>query len=121
MKKLLLAILLAFAVTLTVPALEAKGDQQAKFEEVNYEKALEIAERANAQIEKFVAIAQKQAEKQPEKVEVIIDLLIVKTNKISARAVEKIEVLGFTAVCEFETFIIGGYEVEIDPLRVYGW
>jgi|GEM_PF-1710336 len=121
MKKLLLAFVLAFAVTLAVPALEAKGQEEVKQVEVNYEKAVRIAEKANAKIEKLVFVAQHRAEVQPQKVEAIIEQLVERTNEISAKAIEKIEELGFTAVCEYETYIIGGYEVEIDPLRVYGW
>ncbi len=122
MKKILLAFIMVTMVLAVAPNLQAKNEviESTQLEQ-DYEKALKIADRANATIEKLVYKAQLAAEKHPVYTQAIIDMVVEKTNAVSARAVDKIDKLGLTAICEFETYTIGDQEVEIDPLRVFGW
>ncbi|QVK19918.1 hypothetical protein KHQ82_06165 [Mycoplasmatota bacterium] len=122
MKKFLLAFMVTAVVVLALPTVEAKiGEVLTTEEREDYKEAKEISKEANLEIKNLVIEAKELAEEYPEYTEDIIQNLVVVTNEIAYSAIEAIKELGFVAVCEYKTYIIGGQEVEIDPLRVYGW
>lgn len=81
---------------------------------------LQIAEKANADVEKEIAKAQIKAEKakNDDKIDIIIEKLLAKTEMIVTKAIIKIEGLGGEAVCEYIEIEIGGKTVLVDPIRI---
>lgn len=70
-----------------------------------------IANAANDTIEALVF--QAQCSRHPN-----IERLVRRTNAISSAALTAIAFLGVDAECVYETYIIGGEEVEIDPIII---
>ncbi len=93
----------------------------------NYTKAVYIAEKANREIDFEIhkaILKEEMIRDHPNyeaKLDIIIEVLIKKTERISAKAQMRIERLGFEAECEYKLVIIGGREVYVDPLRVHRW
>ncbi len=106
-----LMLVSAFAVPASAATTKACNATAVTANDIKLQIALNIASSANARIAQLVAAAQRQ--KSPN-----IPLLIAQTNAISALAINVINALGFDAVCVYETYIIGGQYVEIDPLIV---
>ncbi|MGI6732883.1 MAG: hypothetical protein ACOX4J_01725 [Anaerovoracaceae bacterium] len=83
-------------------------------------KILRIAENANADVDKEIAKAQRDAGKVKNDADLdrIIEKLLSKTETIVAKAIEKIEKLGGEAECEYVEVLIGDRIVLVDPLRI---
>lgn len=83
-------------------------------------KIIRIAEKANDDVDKEIAKAQKQADKakMEKDIDCIIKKLLEKTERITAKAIEKIERLGGDAECEYVEVLVGGRTVLVDPLRI---
>lgn len=80
-------------------------------EDVRYALAERIAENANNTI--LYLVERAQASRHPN-----IAMLVRTTDMISANAISLIRMLGFDAECVYETYVIGGVEVEIDPIII---
>ncbi|MPN28411.1 hypothetical protein SDC9_175852 [bioreactor metagenome] len=82
-------------------------------------KGLIIVNIANAMIEKQVVAAMAKCKgKNAKYTQSVINKLIESTEKISKDTISKATKYGIVAVCEYETYIIGGIAVPIDPIRV---
>lgn len=111
---ILAAVMLCGAFSVTAFARCDEADTYSysvDYDELKYALAEMIADNANATIDRLVA--QAQANPYPN-----ISALVFKTNLISANAIALIRMLGFDAECVYETYIIGGIEVEIDPIII---
>jgi hypothetical protein len=117
LKKVIIIVLTAtmLATALSLPASAAVSNPGIKVlnrvEEIKFQLAQAIADVANAQIERLVAVF--QAMPNPN-----IQALVTTTNAISSAAIAVINALGFDAVCEYVTYEVGGQLVEIDPIIV---
>ena len=117
LKKVIIIVLTAtmLATALSLPASAAVSNPGIKVlnrvEEIKFQLAQAIADVANAQIERLVAVF--QAMPNPN-----IQALVTATNAISSAAIAVINALGFDAVCEYVTYEVGGQRVEIDPIIV---
>ena len=117
LKKVIIIVLTAtmLATALSLPASAAVSNPGIKVlirvEEIKFQLAQAIADVANAQIERLVAVF--QAMPNPN-----IQALVTATNAISSAAIAVINALGFDAVCEYVTYEVGGQLVEIDPIIV---
>ncbi len=112
MKKLLSALLLVTFIAVFSPAVVAQ--------ESNYEKAVEIVEEANSEIDALIAKAQAEALLSDEDTEIIAELLD-EAAEITAEGIEELAELGYEGRCVYITVVIDGQEVEVDPLEVYHW
>lgn len=83
-------------------------------------KIIKIAEKTNADVDKEIAKAQREAGKVKKDADLdrIIEKLLTKTDKIVSKAIEKIEKLGGEAECEYVEVLIGDRIVLVDPLRI---
>ena len=83
-------------------------------------KIIRIAEKANDDVDKEIAKAQEQAAKakKGKDIDRIIEKLLEKTERITAKAIEKIQKLGGEAECEYVEVLVGGRTVLVDPLRI---
>lgn len=117
LKKVIIIVLTAtmLATALSLPASAAVSNPGIKVlnrvEEIKFQLAQAIADVANAQIERLVAVF--QAMPNPN-----IQALVTATDAISSAAIAVINALGFDAVCEYVTYEVGGQLVEIDPIIV---
>lgn len=81
------------------------------YNDVRYAIAEGIADSANSTIERLV----RQAQRNPR---ADIGRLVWTTECISKNAICLINALGFDAECVYETYVINGVEVEIDPIII---
>jgi ribosomal protein L15 len=83
-------------------------------------KIIRIAEKANADVDKEIAKAQRDASKVKKDADFdrIIEKLFDKTEKILSKAIDEIEKLGGEAECEYVEVLIGDRVVLVDPLRI---
>ena len=94
---------------------------------LDYEEAISIVRKAN---DKVYDEIEKAIEKETslirdhryeEKLDRIIEILIFKTDRITDRALKKLEHAGYEAECEYILVIIGERMVYVDPIRVHTW
>ena len=79
------------------------------------QRGIAIVEEANAQIAQVVREAQQS--KFP-CTDLLISYTVARTDAIAKTAITRAAFYGVTVVCEYETVIIRGQEVLIDPLKV---
>ena len=113
MKKVLLLLLIMTFISITVPTTFASGDD-------NVAEAMEILNETNATIQLKIEQAQERALNSDDD-ELIIEMLLHVTNKISAGGIKALEDLGFTAYCTYIEVLIDGQVVLVDPVEVYNW
>lgn len=112
-KKLASVILAVVILTMTlcVPAMACNYGDESALTDIRVACAERIAQTANETILNLVERAQSQ--RHPN-----IALLVRRTNAISAAAIQVISLLGVEAECVYTTYIIGGVEVDIDPIII---
>lgn len=121
MKSLKKVFILIFAIAMiavvfTVPAYACSTagtavSTSSRGEDIRYAIAESIADSANETIEMLVYQAQRNPFSS-------IDRLVRNTERISRNAINVIRALGFDAECTYETYVIHGVEVEIDPIII---
>ena len=79
--------------------------------EKNLAKAEKFVADANAQIEDFVARAQRTPKED-------VGLLLEQIDRVVDRTVRQVTRLGFTVACEYTTCEVDGQAVLVDPLMV---
>lgn len=108
MKRKIASIILAFVLILTAFAAFA---EEVAYNEKDYQKASATIEKANEKIESLVAHAQKTKKND-------VDQMLKQIEKVIEQATKKVEALGFEVGCEYDTYIVDGQVVIIDPLYV---
>ena len=81
---------------------------------------LSIVDAANARVEAIIAQSCRMAERAQSDAEirVIICSMLSRTQAVSDAARAAAALCGVRTVCEYVTVEIGGYTVEVDPIRV---
>lgn len=108
MKRKIASIILAFVLILMSFAAFAA---EAVYNEKDYQKACATIEKANAKIVSLVEHAQKTKKNDVAQLLKQVDQVIEQTTK-------KVEKLGFEVACTYDTYIVDGQVVIIDPLYV---
>lgn len=121
------AVLFSFSAGLVNVSAAELNDSYVQVQSVpskNYAKAEAIIDKANAEI-KFEACKTKTVcellvsvgfDGSDPVIQLLINNLVNKTNRIAEKAINKCKKLGVRVICEYEEIIIAGNVVLIDPL-----
>ena len=112
---LLLVCSLLATVLFGAAALAAEGPAAVKAGNSNYEKGVAIVDEANAQIAQVVREAQNS---RFPFTGLLIASVVVRTELIAKTAMVRARMCGVKVICVYETVVIRGREVRIDPLKV---